>query len=79
MMITTLDKSIFDMSLKVNKWLYNPKHTSEAIASTCETEGVRLPKLKVPTFFRDSRFPLFCGCNYSPLADIVGAVLCGNS
>ena len=47
--ITTLDKSIFDMSLRVNKWLYNPKCTPEAV-STPEVKGVRLPKLEVPTF-----------------------------
>ena len=51
--ITTLDKSIFDMSLKVNKWLYNPKITSEVIVSTCEAKGIRLPKLGVPTFDSD--------------------------
>ena len=51
--ITTLDKSIFDMSLKVNKWLYNPKCTSEATVSLHEVKGVRLPKLEVPTFDGD--------------------------
>ena len=51
--ITTLDKSILDMSLKVNKRLYNPKCTSEATVSTHEVKGVRLPKLEVPTFDGD--------------------------
>ena len=51
--ITTLDKSVFDMSLKVNKWLYNPKCTSETTVPTHEVKGVRLPKLEVPTFDGD--------------------------
>ena len=39
--ITTLDKSIFDMSLKVNKFLYNPVSTPEAIISAHhESKGV---------------------------------------
>ena len=51
--ITTFDKSIFDMSLRINKLLYNPVHTPEATVSTYETKGVRLPKLEVPTFDGD--------------------------
>ena len=49
----TFDKSIFDMSLKVNKLLYNPECMPEATVSTHDTKGVRLPKLKVPTFDGD--------------------------
>ena len=45
----TFDKSIFDVSLKVNKLLYNPERMPEATVSTHNTKGVRLPKLKVPT------------------------------
>ena len=41
------------MPLKVNKFLYNPECTPEATVSTHETKGVRLPKLKVPTFDGD--------------------------
>ena len=53
MKITTFDKSIFDMSLKVNKLLYNPERMPEATVSTHDTKGVRLPKLEVPTFDGD--------------------------
>ena len=40
------------MSLKVNRWLYNPKCTREAVSAP-EVKGVRLPKLEVPTFDGD--------------------------
>ena len=45
-----LDKSIFNMSLKINKLLYNPECTPETMVSTHEMKSVRLPKLEVPTF-----------------------------
>ena len=43
MKITTFDKSIFDISLKVNKLLYNPERMPEATVSTHDHKGCQAP------------------------------------
>ena len=46
----SLEKEIFECSLKIKKLLYESSHPPDSLGTSSDGKGVKLPKLDVPTF-----------------------------